>query len=295
MNMTEQQLRSKIAHIHLVVRRLMNTALSGDFTSAFKGGGLEFAQLRSYLPGDDIRSIDWNSSAKMNKMMIKEFVQEKERTVMIVLDTSSSLLCSSQDSLKKEYAHNVAAALAMIAQNSNDKVGLLLFSDKVDTYIPPRKGRGHSAHIVRQIFNAGDERELNRQTDLRSAANFLASQRLQSAIVFMVSDFIAPSESYTPMLPVIGTRFDAVAVRIADPREQTMPDVGVVPVVDPETGEAVVIDTRGRAGKQLNELLAKRQHEQKHLFKKHKIDVLDITVGTSFIDAMASFFHYRVH
>lgn len=293
--MTEQQLRSKIAHIHFVVRRLMNTALSGDFSSAFKGGGLEFAQLRGYLPGDDIRSIDWNSSAKMNKLMIKEFVQEKERTILIALDISSSLLCSSQESLKKEYAHNVAAALAMIAQNSNDKVGLLLFSDKIEAYIPPRKGRGHSAHIVRQIFNAGDDRELKRETNMRVASEFLAGLRLQSAIVFMVSDWITVDEGYAQLLPVIGTRFETVAVRVTDPRELILPDVGVLPVIDPETGQSVVIDTRGRAGMQLNELLIKRQHEQKRLLRKHKIDVLDITVGHSFIDAMTSFFHYRVH
>ena len=183
----------------------------------------------------------------------------------------------------------------MIAQNSNDKVGLLLFSDKVEAYIPPRKGKGHSAHIVRQIFSAGDERELKRETNLRVASEFLAGLRLQSAIVFMVSDWITVDEGYTRLLPVIGTRFETVAVRVTDPREQTLPDVGVLPVVDPETGQAVVIDTRGRSGKALNELLEKRQHEQKRLLRKHKIDVLDITVGSSFIDVMASFFHYRVH
>lgn len=291
--MKEHELRAQIAHLQIVVKRLMDTQLSGDFTSAFRGGGLEFAQLRSYQPGDEVRSIDWKSSAKMNRMMVKEFVQEKERTVIVALDTSSSLNGSSQTDLKMSYAHNMAASLAMIAQNTNDKVGLLLFNDEVQHYIPPRKGRGHGSHLVRSIFSAPVEEQ--RHTNVAAALDHLASVRERGAIVFIVSDWITDDESYAPLLPVLGQRYEAVAVRVIDPRERSMPDVGVVPVIDPETGQTVLLDTRGRQGKQLNELLGKRLFDQKKLLRKHRIDVLDVEVGGSFVDALTTFFHGRAH
>jgi len=293
--MNEKELRAKVAHIQIVVKRLMNTDLSGDFTSAFKGGGLEFAQLRSYVPGDEVRSIDWKSSAKMNKLMVKEFVQEKERTVLIALDTSSSLVYSSQSLLKQAYACNIAASLALIAQHSNDRVGLLLFSDTVQQFIPPRKGKGHGAHVVRHIFTTGDEQRLETKTDMRVALERIASLSSRNVILFIISDWITPDTSYIRFLPVVGTRYDAVAVRIIDPREVHLPDIGVLHTLDPETGETVMLDTRGAAGRELNAALQHRLYEQKMLLKKHKIDVLDVDVERSFIDAMTSFFHYRVH
>lgn len=291
--MTEQELRAKVAHIQIVVKRLMNTSLSGDFSSAFRGGGLEFSQLRAYQPGDEVRSIDWNSSAKMNKIMIKEFVQERERTVIIALDVSASLGTSSQEELKESYARNVAASLAMIAQGSNDKVGLMLFSDRVQQYYPPRKGRGNSAHLVRQIFTATSQTSAT--TDFSEALDRLAAMRERGAIVFVVSDWICQDETYASLLPVIGRQYETVAVRVIDPREQQLPDIGVVPVVDPETGYTVVLDTRGGAGCALNELLGKRLYDQKKLLKKHTIDVLDVEVGSSFVDALTTFFHGRSH
>lgn len=291
--MTEQELRAKIAHIQIVVKRLMNTSLSGDFSSAFRGGGLEFAQLRKYQPGDEVRSIDWNSSAKMNKIMIKEFVQERERTVIVALDVSASLSTSSQENLKESYARNIAASLVMIAQGSNDKVGLMLFADGVQKYFPPRKGRGHSAHLIRQIFTATSA--MNETTNFSGALDRLAAIRERGAIVFMVSDWICQNDTYASLLPVVGRQYETVAVRIVDPRERQLPDIGVLPVVDPETGYTVVLDTRGGRGKALNELLGKRLYDQKKLLKKHAIDVLDVEVGSSFIDALTTFFHGRSH
>lgn len=291
--MNEQELRAKVAHLQIVVKRLMNTSLSGDFSSAFRGGGLEFAQLRQYQRGDEVRSIDWKSSAKMNKMMVKEFVQEKERTVVIALDTSSSLQCSSQSELKTTYAQQMAASLAMIAQNTNDKVGLMLFSNKVQRFIPPRKGRGHGAYLVRQILSAPTEPHV--ETNMGDALDRLAALRVRGAIVFVVSDWIAPDEQYASLLPVVGRRYETVAVRVVDPREMHMPNVGVLPVVDPETGQTVVIDTRGSSGRKLNELLGKRLHDQERLLRKHSIAVLDVTVGHSFVDALTTFFHGRSH
>ena len=183
--MNEQALRARVAHLQIVVKRLMNTSLSGDFSSAFRGGGLEFSQLRQYTSGDDTRSIDWNSSAKMNKLMVKEFVQEKERTVIIALDVSASLGCSSQSELKQSYAQQMAASLAMIAQNTNDKVGLMLFSDRVLRFIPPRKGRGHSAYLVRQIVTA--HKYAQASTDLAGALD-----RLQPCVYEVLLSLLCP-------------------------------------------------------------------------------------------------------
>jgi len=293
--MTEKELRAQVAHIQLVVKRLMNSDLAGDFTSAFKGGGLEFAQLRRYTPGDDIRSIDWKSSAKMRSIMVKEFVQEKERTVLIALDTSSSLLCSSQEQRKSEYARNVAASLALIAQQANDKVGLLLFSDDIEAYIPPRKGKGHCAHIVRKIFTAQKENTFGVTTNMKKAIESAVAAKIKGGIAFIVSDWITDKQDYVASLPLLAKRYEAVAVRIHDPRERHMPDVGVVSALDPETGETVLIDTRGGANSSLNALLSAHWNDHKRLLKKHRIDVLDIDVGTSFTDSMATFFHSRVH
>ena len=213
--------------------------------------------------------------------MIKEFVQEKERTVIIALDTSASLGCSSQSDLKINSAQSMAASLAMIAQNTNDKVGLLLFADQVQRYIPPRKGRGHGAYLVRQILSTPLTQ--GAETNFSSAFERLACLRERGAIVFVVSDWIAQHEQYAAFLPVVGRKYETVAVRVIDPRRRSMPNVGVLPVIDPETGQTVLLDTRGRAGRALNELLSKRLHDQKRLLKNAIIDVLDIDVPGSLV------------
>jgi uncharacterized protein (DUF58 family) len=289
--MTEQELRKQIDHLQLVVKRLVDADISGDFASAFRASGLEFAQLRNYIPGDEVRSIDWKSSAKMNRLMVKEFVQERERTVFIALDISASLECSSQHELKQWHARMTAASLALIAQKSNDKVGLILFSDKVTHYLPPRKGRGHGGHIVRTIFAAPHEKG-NGDTGIKAALDHLASRKEKKPIVFIISDWIADPASYQPLLAVIGRKYEAVAVRIIDALERHMPDLGVLPTIDPETGETVLVNTGGKA---LAAYLNKRLAEQKQLFRRYKLATLDVDTAGSFVDALTTFFHGRSH
>ncbi|MDQ5890461.1 MAG: hypothetical protein QG604_335 [Candidatus Dependentiae bacterium] len=289
--MNDRELRALVAHLKIIVKRLTSADMSGDFSSAFRGSGLEFAHIRNYEMGDEIRSIDWKSSAKMNRLMVKEFVQERERTVMVLLDISASLRTGSQEQLKESYARNVAACLAMMAQNTNDKVGIMLFADKVLKYIAPRKGASYSAQAVHELLSTPCQS--SGTTNFEAALNHLAAMRLRNAIVFVVSDWIAPTEHNPTLLSFLGNKNEAVAVRIIDPRERSLPDIGIVPTFDPETGHIVLLNTSGRAGKELNILLGKRLHDQKQLLRKHKFSVLDVEVGSSLVDALATFFHTR--
>lgn len=289
--MNDRELRALVAHLQIVVKRLTSADMSGDFSSAFRGSGLEFAHIRNYELGDEIRSIDWKSSAKMNRLMVKEFVQERERTVLVMLDVSASLTTGSQEALKETYARNIAACLTMMAQNTNDKVGILIFADKVLKYLAPQKGATYSAQLVYELLSANYQQ--SGRGNLEQALKHVASLRLRNAIVFVVSDWITELEDATAMLAYLGSKNEAVAVRIIDPREHALPAVGVIPALDPETGDVVLLSTSGRAGKELNLLLGKRLHDQKQLLKKHKFSVLDVEVGSSLVNALANFFHTR--
>ncbi len=189
--MDRSELQAKIKHVSLLVKRLMHTSLAGEYLSGFKGTGLEFSQLREYIPGDEPRSIDWLSSAKVNKLMVKQFVQERERIVFIALDTSLSANYSSKQQLKWEYMQNMAAALAAIAQQSNDKVSLTLFNSKVDQYIQPRRGSVHAAHIMDSIFLAKPSGE---NSSLDSLLHHVARLQKRNAILFVISDWISQEE-----------------------------------------------------------------------------------------------------
>ena len=291
--MKTRNLRALVAHLRIIVKRLTSADMSGDFASAFRGSGLEFAHIRSYERGDEIRSIDWKSSAKMNKLMVKEFVQERERTVIIALDLSRSVQTGSQAELKETYARNTAACLALMAQNTNDKVGLILFADTVLTYMPPRKGGSYSAQIVQTILTEAVSAAKN--TSLAAPLNHLAALRIRNAIVFIVSDWLVETEQLAGLLSFVGHKNEAVAVRIIDPRERSLPAIGLIPLQDPETNEVVMINTSGAAGRAINLFLGKRLADQKQLLKKHNLAVLDIDAGASLAHALATFFHARSH
>jgi uncharacterized protein (DUF58 family) len=290
--MNDHKLRAVVARLQIIVKRLTSADMAGDFSSAFRGSGLEFAHIRNYEMGDEIRSIDWKSSAKMNRLMVKEFVQERERTVMVVLDLSSSLNVGSQEEIKEETARIVAACLAMMAQNTNDKVGILLFANEVIQFLPPRKGALYNAQLVHELLATTATKN---QSAIETALNQLSALRLRNAIIFIVSDWIVPTEQHAALLSFIGRKNEVVAVRIVDPLERALPAIGMLPIIDPETGEELLINTSGTQGKQLALYLGQRLHDQKTLLRNHKIAVLDITVGSSLIDALVRFFHTRAH
>jgi len=290
--MEERNLRALVAQLHIIVKRLTSADMSGDFSSAFRGSGLEFAHLRNYEMGDEIRSIDWKSSAKMNRLMVKEFVQERERTVIIAVDLSASLTAGSSEKLKADSARTVAACLAMMAQNTNDKVGLLLFAGTVIKFMPPRKGATYNTQLVHEILSAD---AIYAQSNINAPLNHLANIHLRNAIVFIVSDWILPTDQSTALLAFIGNKNETVAVRIMDPLERALPSLGLLPIIDPESGELTMINTASSAGRTLNAFLAQRLNDQKNLLNRNKIAILDIVVGSSLIDSLVKFFHTRAH
>jgi len=292
--MKNSQLAALVAHLKIIAHRLTSADIPGDFSSAFRGGGLEFAHIRNYELGDEVRSIDWKSSAKMHRLMVKEFVQERERTVIIILDVSPSMAAGSREELKEHSARAVAACLAFMAQNTNDKIGLIICADTVLQYMPPKKGKSYGAQLVTNILSAPQAPDMTR-SNLGAALNHLATLNVRNAIVFIVSDWIVPTEEYGALLSYIGRKNETVAVRITDPAERMLPLLGVLPLYDPETGETLLVSTHRAQGIALHALLEKRRHDQKQLLKKHSIALLDIDLDCSLATTLAHFFHTRAH
>ena len=291
--MISKELRSKIKRIEIFSKRLMKTGLSGDYLSAFKGAGLEFEKIREYQSGDDVRFIDWNSSARSNKIMVKQFVEERERTVILVIDISASSLYSSKEDLKKDLIANVASSLSFIASNSNDNVGALFFSDKVEKWIPPAKGDLHVGKIIENIFTI---KPSGVRTNILETLKFLIKLKKKNAIVFMISDWLDDISSYSKILKVVSCEYDFLGVRVLDDCEKNFPDVGLLQCKDLESGKEVFINTGGKDkdGNVLGKILKMRCLEQDRLFTKYKIDLLDLTVGRQFVNPMVSFFRKRI-
>ncbi|MCB9493679.1 MAG: DUF58 domain-containing protein [Epsilonproteobacteria bacterium] len=286
--MLNDDIRHKVKKIKIHTKRLMQSSLTGDYLSAFKGSGLEFDQLREYQFGDDVRFIDWNSSAKMNKIMIKQFTEERDRTIILAIDLSTSSHFSSQQDLKKDLIAQVAATIAFVASNNKDKVGAVFFSDHIEHWIAPARGNSHVGKIIENIFSLQPK---SKQTNLQEALRFLIRLKKRNAVVFMLSDFIDELDSYKKLLNIVRYEYDFIAMRILDECEKALPNVGKLQVQDPETGGTYHIDT---SLKQLNTFLQKRLIEQKKVFERCKIDMLDLHIGRSFIHVLVNFFHQRI-
>lgn len=293
-NHLSDDLRKKIKNIEIFTKRLMKSSLVGDYLSAFKGTGLEFEQIREYHMGDDIRFIDWNSSAKMNKIMVKQLVEERDRTVILAIDVSRSHHFSSQQELKKEMVAQMSAVLSFVSSENKDRVGALFFSDKVEKWIPPARGKMQLGKILEAIFSI---KPAGKQTNIQEALNFLVGLKRRNSIVFMISDWIDDVSDYSKILRVAACEYDFVGIRILDDREKEMPNVGLLEVYDVEAGKSYTIDTSRKGVKnqlQMNIHLQARLIEQKLLFEKCKIDLLDLLVGRSFITPMNEFFKNRI-
>ncbi len=284
---------AKLKNIKILTKRIMHSTLAGDYASAFKGAGLEFDQIREYHVGDDIRFLNWNSLAKTGKLMVKQFVQERDRTVILAIDLSGSLDVSSQEELKKEMMATVAASLSFIADANKDKVGALFFSDRIEKWIAPSRGKAHIGTILKAIF---ETKPSGTQTDFEQALKFLVQLKKRNSIVFMLSDWISTNDTYKKLLRVARGEYDFVGVRFIDKVEQELPDIGLLDVYDPETGELCTLDTGAKsdADVSLTHFLKQRLSNQRKLFEKYKIDLLDLIVGESFIPPMIKFFHERI-
>lgn len=285
----QEDIRQKIKKITIYTKRLMQSELGGDYLSAFKGYGLEFDQLREYQMGDDVRFIDWNSSAKMNKIMIKQFIEERDRTVILAIDISASSQYSSSKELRSETIAQVTAALAFIATNSKDKVGAVFFSDRIEKWIAPTRGQAHYGKIIDALFTI---KPRGKKTSFIEVLRFLINLKKRNAVVFMLSDWIENNNKYTKLLSVASCKYDFIAVRVTDKCEHKLPNIGLLDIQDPESGKIITIKAKQSAP--LNIFLETRTTEQKRMFEKHRIDILDLTVGKPFINDIVRFFHQRI-
>ncbi|MBO5940198.1 MAG: DUF58 domain-containing protein [Kiritimatiellae bacterium] len=288
--MEVKDLMAKVGKIRILTNRLIDDQLSGDYHSTFKGQGVEFDEVRPYVPGDDVRTIDWNVTARTGQPFIKRFSEERELTVMFLVDISGSQTYGSVSRSKAELAAEVTALLALTAIKNQDKIGLVLFSDKVVNYIPPRKGRQSVMRIVREVLAAEDEAVGG--TDIAGAIRFLNGVQKRKCAVFLVSDF--QDSGYEKLLRVVARRHDVVCVSVADPAERQLPDVGLAELEDPETGELVLVDT---SDKSVREAFAENAVQDRQnllkFFNRSGIDHVELSTNQPYINEIRALFKRR--
>jgi uncharacterized protein (DUF58 family) len=279
----------QIRRIQIRTRHIINDLLAGQYESVFKGQGMEFKEVREYVPGDDIRSIDWNVTARTGSPHVKLLAEERELTVMLVVDASGSERFGSEGRFKNELAAEFCAVMAMSAIRNNDKVGLVMFTDDVELYVPPSKGRSHVLRVIREVLFF---EPAGKGTNIPGALHFLNGVTKRRAVVFVVSDFLA--DDYDAALRVASKRHDVIAVNVSDPREAELPDAGLAAVVDPETGEEVLLDTSSHevrtAYAQAALAHAKRRDE---VFRRNRIDAINISTHQPYVDEIHRFFRMR--
>jgi uncharacterized protein (DUF58 family) len=287
--MLTRELISQVHRLEIKTRRLVNEVFSGQYESVFRGLGMEFAAVREYVPGDEIRWIDWNVTARMGHPYVKKFVSEREMTVMLMVDGSASLRFGTADKWKSELAAEVAAVLGFSALRNNDKVGLCLFSDHVEKFVRPRKGRTHTLRLVRDVLEFQPKRTA---TNLDEALRYLNRVVKRKAVVFLLSDFYDVNER---LLAVTNKRHDLIALQVQDPREEALPDVGLLEFQDAETGERMCLDASPRAVRRRFEEEARaRQKKLTALLSRHGIDHIVLRTDRSFVIPLLKFFQSRV-
>ncbi len=275
----------RIKHIELHTRRMLSGSMIGDYSSAQKGAGLEFDQIREYQLGDDVRFIDWSASARSNKILVKQYIEERNRTVILLVDQSASTLYGSTDNLKSQVIADVAAVLALVADYGKDHVGALLFSDEVKKVIPAQRGRKHIHMVMEDIFLS----EPSGKTSLNTALKRLLATHRQASIVFIISDFF--DTEYEKLLKVVARHHDVVAVRCTDPREHSTEMRGFITVQDTETQEYAEVALHD---KKLNLFLKTEQVKTADLLKRCGVDLLDVPVDQPFIGEVVRFFRRRM-
>jgi len=284
-----KEILKKIRRIELRTRRLVNSIFAGQYHSVFKGRGMNFEEVREYAPGDEIRSIDWNVTARMNVPYIKKFTEEREMTVMLLVDVSASGLFGSIELSKRELAAEVASILAFSAINNNDKVGLLLFTNEVELFIPPKKGRLHTLRLIREMLYFEPK---GRGTNLAGALDYMNRVISRRAVVFMISDFMAPD--FTKALTVTSRRHDLVAMPVTDPGESDLPDVGIVTLEDAETGAQIDVNTSSRAVRRgLFELNEERMRTLERLLRSRRVDIVPLSTAEDYLISLRAFFDQR--
>jgi uncharacterized protein (DUF58 family) len=285
-----KEIFKKIRKIEIYTNRLVNDVLAGEYHSIFKGRGMEFAEVREYVPGDDIRTVDWNVSARMGSPFVKVFDEERELTVFLVVDASGSGRFGSGAQMKGELIAEICAVLAFSAIKNNDRVGLLIFTDRVEKLIPPKKGRKHVLRVIRELLYLEPK---GRGTNVPAALEVLGAVARRRGIVFLVSDFLA--EGVEEKLRIVSKRHDVIAIAVRDVREEALPEVGLLCVEDPETGETMLVDTADPALRRTFEQEAQRdRRELAEMFRRLGIDAIELRTDESYVVPLVSFFKKRM-
>lgn len=287
--MIPKEILKKIRRIQITTTRKVTDVFAGQYQSVFKGMGMEFDEVREYVPGDEIRSIDWNVTARMGRPFIKQFVEERELTIMFLMDVSMSCRFGTSEMLKSELAAELCSVIAFSAIQNNDKVGMITFTDRIEKLVPPRKGIKHVLRVVREaLYN--EPKGVG--TDINVALEYLNKVMTRRAIVFIVSDFNSPDFKKT--LAIINKKHDVIAVNISDPAESKLPEVGIIKLYDAEEGYEFEVDTTDAKVRKSFEEKATRLHlQKKKLFNSTSVDSIDITTDKSYVEPLIRFFKMR--
>ncbi len=293
----------KVRQVDIRSRRFVDNAMVGAYHSVFKGAGIDFAEVREYQPGDDVRSIDWNVTAKMDRPFLKVYEEERELSIMLVVDVSGSNDFGSGTTSKRELAAELASLLAVSATRNNDKVGLLLFSDRVEKFIAPKKGRSHVLRVIREILF---HEPAGRGTDIPGALRYMMRLLRRRAVCFLISDFLTPAtpaqavvgadrrDEFQRVLTLLNQRHDLIGIELHDPREDTLPNVGIIVLEDAETGQIVEVDT---ARRDIRENYARENRARRarlaETFRRGGIDFIRVTTDEPYINAVRAFFRRR--
>lgn len=287
--MIPKEILRKVRQIEIRTSRLVDSVLGGEYNSAFRGRGMEFEEVREYQPGDEVRTIDWNVTARTGHPFVKTYREERELTVVTMVDVSPSERFGSGSQQKVELAAEFSAVVSFSAIRNGDKVGTVFFTDEVEKYVPPKKGKKHVLRVISELLTFQPK---SKGTNVEEALRFLAKVLRRKATVFLISDFLATD--FEKALAAVGRKHDVIAVRTSDPREARFPDVGLITLQDAETGEVVVVDSKSSRIRQLFQSRGEEERSsQDQLLRSLKIDELELTTGKPYINDLSNFFRMR--
>jgi len=283
------ELLKKVRKIEVKTKGLSKHIFSGEYHSAFKGRGMAFSEVREYMPGDDIRNIDWNVTARYNNPYVKVFEEERELTVMLLVDISASGLFGTENQIKKHLITELCAVLAFSAINNNDKIGALLFSDQVEKFIPPKKGKSHTLRIIRELI---EFKPAHNKTNIGAALKHFNNVIKKRSIAFLISDFM--DENFNDPLKIAAKKHDLIALNIYDKREESIPNIGLVNLVDAENGNTITVDTAKKSTRNAyNQVFKDRNKTLKSLFGKSQVDSVNIATGQDYVKPLMQLFKMR--
>ncbi|WP_324067652.1 MAG: DUF58 domain-containing protein [Flavobacterium sp.] len=287
--MDTKEILKKVRKIEIKTRRLSDHIFSGEYHTSFKGRGMTFSEVRQYQYGDDVRAIDWNVTARYNEPFVKVFEEERELTMMLIVDISGSESFGTKNQQKRDMVTEIAATLAFSATQNNDKIGLLLFSDQIELFIPPKKGKSHVLRIIRELIEFQPK---SKKTDLSQALKYLSSVLKKKAIVFLISDFM--TKDYEHTLKIASKRHDVTGIRVFDQREESIPNIGIINMLDAETGETLVVDTNSKSVRQdYEKYYSENVAYFRDIFSKCGAGTISSRVDESYVTKLLGYFKAR--